>query len=136
VAGDAQALTALTGLTRLVLSYLEAGVGDAAATAIASSCQQLQCLDLRGCRLRSMECLAAVRQLTQLTELQLEENKRLTRQQLMLLTGLKRLQQLSFKRGTDVTDEIVERFKLPVGSAAAAASVSDSPVGCSSPLSD
>jgi hypothetical protein len=38
VPGDALALTALTGLTRLVLSDASAGVGDLAATAIASSC--------------------------------------------------------------------------------------------------
>uniref|UniRef100_A0A383VAA8 F-box domain-containing protein n=1 Tax=Tetradesmus obliquus TaxID=3088 RepID=A0A383VAA8_TETOB len=51
VPGDALALTALTGLTRLGVRDVGAGVGDLAATAIASSCQQLRHLDLTNCEL-------------------------------------------------------------------------------------
>jgi hypothetical protein len=46
--GDALALTALTGLTRLVLALVGHGVNDLVVTAIASSCQQLRRLNLTG----------------------------------------------------------------------------------------
>ncbi|KAF6253414.1 hypothetical protein COO60DRAFT_1643165 [Scenedesmus sp. NREL 46B-D3] len=94
--GDALALTALTGLTRLVLKYNGAGVGDEAATALAGSCQQLRHLDVSYCSLVSMACLANVAHLPQLTELTLGGNSGLTQQGLMLLTGLKQLKHLSF----------------------------------------
>jgi hypothetical protein len=108
--GEALALTALTCLTQLELCGSEEAMGDLAATAIASSCKQLQHLDLRWCDLHSMECLAAVAQRTQLTKLRLEGNDGLTQQGLMLLTGLKQLQQLGVDRNTEVTNEVVERF--------------------------
>jgi hypothetical protein len=109
VPGDALALTALTGLTRLGL-HLAAGVGDLAATAIASRCKQLLHLDLSSCDvdLSSMACLAAIAQLTQLTELRLEQNDGLTRQGLVLLTGLKQLQTLSVDRNAEVTAAVVD----------------------------
>jgi hypothetical protein len=121
VPGDALALTALTGLTRLGLHlgalgctwvHLGAGVGDLAATALASSCKQLRHLDLSRCdvHLSSMACLAAIAQLTQLTELRLERNDGLTQQGLMLLTGLKQLQTLSVDRNAEVTAEVVDSF--------------------------
>jgi hypothetical protein len=108
--GEALALTALTSLTWLVLSNLGAGVSDLAATAIASSCQQLRHLNLRGCASDGMACLAVVRNLTQLTGLCLELNRGLTRHGLMLLTGLKRLQDLRVIDGTQVTAEDVDSF--------------------------
>jgi Leucine-rich repeat (LRR) protein len=110
VPGDALALTALTGLTRLELQHAGDGVGDSAATAIASSCQQLQHLDLSECDLGSMACLAALRNLTQLTELRLYWFSGMTQQGLMMLTGLKGLQELSVGRNTEVTNELVESF--------------------------
>jgi hypothetical protein len=69
-------------------------VDDVAATALASSLKQLQHLHLVDCALGDMACLAAIGQLTQLTELNLWGCTGLTRQSLMLLTGLFRLQQL------------------------------------------
>ncbi|KAF6261042.1 hypothetical protein COO60DRAFT_1637093 [Scenedesmus sp. NREL 46B-D3] len=108
--GDALALTAHSGLTRLELGHDDAGVGDEAAAALAGSCQQLQHLNLTDCSLVSMACLANVAHLTQLTQLRLKGNSRLTQQGLMLLTGLKRLQHLEGERSTDVTDEVMERF--------------------------
>ncbi|KAF6255485.1 hypothetical protein COO60DRAFT_1641489 [Scenedesmus sp. NREL 46B-D3] len=110
VPGDVLALTAVTGLTRLVLCYSGAGVGDEAATAIAGSCQQLCELDLTKCNLVSMACLANVAHLTQLTELRLGGNRGLKQQELLLLTGLKRLQHLTVERHAEVTDEVLERF--------------------------
>uniref|UniRef100_A0A383VBF8 Uncharacterized protein n=1 Tax=Tetradesmus obliquus TaxID=3088 RepID=A0A383VBF8_TETOB len=110
VPGDALALTTLTGLTRLELQLVNAGVGDLAATAIAGSCQQLRHLDLRSCSLGSMACLAAVRHLTQLTELHLDGNSGLTVQGLMLLTRLKRLKHLGVDRSEQVTDQVVQCF--------------------------
>ncbi|KAF6260108.1 hypothetical protein COO60DRAFT_1637784 [Scenedesmus sp. NREL 46B-D3] len=108
--GDALALTALTGVRRLVLYGDGAGVGDEAAAALASSCQQLHELDLRSCSLVSMACLSNVAHLTQLTELWLAGNSGPTPQGLMLLTGLKRLQILGVDRDAEVTDEVVESF--------------------------
>jgi hypothetical protein len=86
------------------------GVGDFAATGIASSMRQLQHLDLRDCGLGDMVCLAAIVQLKQLTELRFEGNKPLGLQELMLLTGLSRLEQLGFVMAPDVTDDVVHRF--------------------------
>jgi hypothetical protein len=108
--GDALALTALTGLTSLVLARLGSGVGDEAATAIAGSCKQLRHLDLCDCELGSMECLTNIRNLTQLTHLQLRGNAALTQQQLMLLTGLTRLQQLGVDRTADINDGVMDSF--------------------------
>ncbi|KAF6248730.1 hypothetical protein COO60DRAFT_1706822 [Scenedesmus sp. NREL 46B-D3] len=108
--GDALALTALTGLTRLVLRFSGAGVGDEAATALAGSCHLLRHLDFTDCHLVSMACLANVAHLTQLTTLQLFCNSGLTQQGLMLLTGLKRLQHLGVDRSAKVTDEVVKSF--------------------------
>jgi hypothetical protein len=109
-AGDALALTALTGLTKLQLPWLRDGVGDLAAAAIAGSCKQLCHLDLHDCSLGSMVCLANVRHLTQLTELRLQGNSGLTQQGLMLLTGLTRLQQLGVDRTAEITDDVLDSF--------------------------
>jgi Leucine-rich repeat (LRR) protein len=116
VAGDALALTALTGLTRLVLAGAYEGVGDAVATPLASSLRQLQHLDLQACELSSFECLAAVGQLTGLTELRLNGNSAVTEQQLMLLTGLSQLQQLGFDRSEEITTAVMWRFWSQCGS--------------------
>jgi hypothetical protein len=109
-AGDARALTALTGLTRLVLGGLGDGVGDVAATALACSLRQLRHLDLQSCELGDMVCLAGIGQLTQLTALQLEGNDGLTREGLMLLTGLTSLQELGVSDIEGVTDADVEEY--------------------------
>lgn len=110
--GDALALTALTGLARLELSNVRDGVGELAATAIASSCRQLRHLDLRACDLGSMGCLAVVRHLTQLRALDLRGNGKLTQQGLMLLTRLKQLQQLRVDtdNNAEVTDQLLQSF--------------------------
>lgn len=106
------ALTALTGLTSLVLSRLYDGVGEVEATAIAHSLTQLQDLTLFGCgfSLRSTELLAAVGELKQLTYLQLDCSFNydfgITPQGLMQLTGLSRLQQLDSSVG--VTDALMD----------------------------
>uniref|UniRef100_A0A383VTP0 Uncharacterized protein n=1 Tax=Tetradesmus obliquus TaxID=3088 RepID=A0A383VTP0_TETOB len=49
VTSDARQLTKLTGLTRLVLAGIRAGVGSRAAAALARSCRQLRHLDLSEC---------------------------------------------------------------------------------------
>jgi hypothetical protein len=78
--GDALQLTALTNLTRLVLSNMHDGVGDAAAAAIASNLTQLRHLDLSWCELgRDGGDLAEVEKLVHLTELRLEGNSQLSR---------------------------------------------------------
>jgi hypothetical protein len=105
--GDALALTALTGLTSLVLARVGSGVGDEAAAAIAGSCTQLCHLDLRDC---DLECLTNIRNLTQLTQLQLRGNAALTQQELMLLTRLTQLQQLGFDRTADIADGVMDSF--------------------------
>jgi hypothetical protein len=51
-----------------------------------------------------------VRNLTQLTELRLNGNSGLTRHSLMMLTNLKRLQELHVLFRTQVTAEDVESF--------------------------
>jgi hypothetical protein len=108
--GDALALTALTGLTSLVLARVGSGVGDEAAAAIAGSCRQLRHLDLYDCDLVSMECLSNIRHLTQLTQLQLRGNVGLTQQQLTLLSGLTCLQQLGVDRTAEITEGVVDSF--------------------------
>jgi hypothetical protein len=57
-----------------------------------------------------MACLAAIAQLTQLTELGLTGNKGLTQQGLMLLTGLKQLQTLRVDRNAEATAAVLEEF--------------------------
>uniref|UniRef100_A0A383WJT9 Uncharacterized protein n=1 Tax=Tetradesmus obliquus TaxID=3088 RepID=A0A383WJT9_TETOB len=96
--GDALALSALTGLTRLVLEDVGEGVGDEAAAAVARSCRQLQHLDLSRCKLDSGACLAEIGTLTQLTELQLRGNAGVTLQGLMQLSRLVQLQRLEVDR--------------------------------------
>jgi hypothetical protein len=115
--GDVGALTALTGLTRLWLDDLGSAVDDAAAAALACSLTQLQDLDLGGCELGSMTCLAAIAQLVHLTSLNIDDfdcdyplDSKLTREGLMLLTGLTRLQELELCRNDEVTDEVVDEF--------------------------
>lgn len=96
-AGDALALTALTGLTSLCLRGLDAAVGDLEATALACNVPQLRDLDLSDTSLDSMVCLAAIAKLTQLTKLSLRdpyERTTLSQRGLMLLTSLSRLQEL------------------------------------------
>uniref|UniRef100_A0A383VLW3 Uncharacterized protein n=1 Tax=Tetradesmus obliquus TaxID=3088 RepID=A0A383VLW3_TETOB len=105
VAGDARALTTLTGLTELNLSGLGAAVNDAAAGALARSLKQLQHLNLGRCELGDM-----LGQLTQLTTLGLCSSSGLTQEGLMLLTGLTRLQQLWVGGCAQVTDNHVEEF--------------------------
>jgi hypothetical protein len=109
VPGDVMSLAALTGLTSLVLQGLQEGVGTAAATALARSLQQLQHLDLQYCyvNLGSVECMATVGQLVQLTELRLEGNAGITQQGLMQLTALKKLQRLGLTVDDEVTREVV-----------------------------
>jgi hypothetical protein len=114
--GDALALTALTGLTRLELRSVGAGVGDQAATVIASSCKQLQHLDLSYCELGGVGCLAVVHYLTQLTGLRLQGNDAVTQQSLnsrirMMLTGLEQLQQLGVDMSEQVADDIMDRLR-------------------------
>jgi hypothetical protein len=102
--GDALALTALSSLTRLDVSNAMHGVGTKAATALASTLQQLQHLRLSDCGLElqteeGMACLQAIGRLTQLTFLDLSVHRGpnlawVTEQGLMQLTGLSRLQQL------------------------------------------
>jgi hypothetical protein len=59
-----------------------------------------------------MACLAAIAQLKQLTELQLKGNSGMTRQGLMLLTGLTKLQILGLPfSSSNVTDEDLGHFK-------------------------
>jgi hypothetical protein len=101
VRGDALALTALTGLTRLVLAGAQHGAGTAVATALARSLQQLQSLDLGDCCLQlggaeGLACLEAIGRLTQLTRLRLSGNAGLTMHGLMQLTGLSRLEAAAF----------------------------------------
>lgn len=95
-AGNAAAVTALTNLSRLVLGNMGAGVGDAAAAAIAQNLTQLRHLDLRCCDLGSLgalDCTHLAEQLEQLvclTELRLEGNEQLSSEALrgvMALAG-------------------------------------------------
>jgi hypothetical protein len=103
------ALTALTGLTELILECETGGVSDLAASALACSLKQLRHLDVSRCDMSSMVCLAAVGHLTQLTTLRLPGSG-LTQQGLMLLTRLSQLQELTVHGNEEVTDELVEQF--------------------------
>jgi hypothetical protein len=91
------------------------------ATALACNLKQLQHLELnrnwvqRGhryseCDLDGMVCLAATRQLSQLTQLQLQGSRGLTVEGLMLLTCLPRLQRLVVEKNEEVTDAVMQRF--------------------------
>jgi hypothetical protein len=114
VPGDALALTALTGLTRLGLELLGDGVGDLAACALACSLKQLRHLDLKQCGLGGMVCLGAIAHLTQLTELCLMRNAGITQQGLMLLTRLTNLQWIGVNVGDGITAEDVAQFQALV----------------------
>jgi hypothetical protein len=110
VRGDALGLTALTGLTRLILSRAQHGVGTAVATALACSLQQLQSLDLGA---EGFTLLEAIGRLTQLTQLILSGNEGLTQLGLMQLTGLSRLEQEACENmysDTGVPDEALAAF--------------------------
>jgi hypothetical protein len=107
---DALALTALSNLTRLVVDGPNRGVCGLVATALACNLRQLQHLEFNQCYLGSMSCLAAIAQLTQLTELSLEGSKGLTEPGLMLLTGLKQLQSLAVSTNESVTAEVLNQF--------------------------
>jgi Leucine-rich repeat (LRR) protein len=107
---DALALTSLTSLTRLALPRARGGVGDTRAAAVAASLSQLQHLDLRQCKLRSVAALAAIGQLKQLTELRLEGNSGITRQGVWQLTGLASLQQLGIDYSPKVDSAVLKRF--------------------------
>jgi hypothetical protein len=119
--GAASALTVLSSLTRLSLS----NVDTVAATALARELKQLQHLDtcyrqgeLRGLYLDGFQgrlCFRAIARLTQLTYLNLSHSRGLTRQGLMQLTRLSRLQELDVHRwlrqsSDEVTPEVVKDF--------------------------
>jgi Leucine-rich repeat (LRR) protein len=129
VPGDVLYLTALTGLTRLELAGLGPAVDDVAANALACSLKQLQHLDLARCELGSMVCAAAIGHLTQLTALNLSGNSGVTRERLMLLTGLSRLQRLGLdsRGGAPVSDAVLRKFWAAVAAAAAPERVGDPP---------
>jgi hypothetical protein len=103
VPGDAPALSALTALTCLVFDEStfcnETHVlTEAEAAAYAQGLRQLQHLDLGWCEIESVQCLAAVGRLRQLTELRLMSSSPAAgftiRRGLKCMTGLSRLQQL------------------------------------------
>jgi hypothetical protein len=111
---DVMALTALTNLTHLDLEGLDWAVGGPVATALAYSLKQLRYLSLSGCELGSRECLAAIGQLKQLTELRLDTaylGDLLTQEQLMQLTGLSRLQKFKLYNTAQITDEVIANFR-------------------------
>jgi hypothetical protein len=111
-AGDVLALTALTGLTRLVLANHHSALGDLEATALACNLPQLCHLDLSNSHLGSMVCVAAIAKLTQLTDLSLlnEDNDQLTERGLMMLTTLSRLHSLHVTAYGNVSEEALEQF--------------------------
>lgn len=105
-AGDALALTALTGLTSLSLCNLDAALGDLEANALACNLTQLRDLDLTDAWLGDMVCLAAIARRTQLTGLALWFNTSssdLTQRGLMMLTTLLRLQELGLYECGDIS---------------------------------
>jgi hypothetical protein len=108
VPGDALALSALTGLTRLAVLDTERGLDTAAASAIAGSLKQLRHLELHcpEVDLSSSELLAALGQLTQLTALHLKHNVRMKSQELMQLTGLRRLKKLQVDKTEGFTFKV------------------------------
>jgi hypothetical protein len=115
VHGDALALTALTGLTRLDLCNFQDGFGVGAANELVRKLKHLAHLELRcgGIDLGSNAFLAAVGQLKQLKYLCLEGIDGLTEQGLMQLTGLQHLQQLHVDRNEEVvkvTAELLSRL--------------------------
>jgi hypothetical protein len=111
VPGDALELTALTGLTKLVLRCAEDGVDQEAAVGIARSLKQLRHLDLSRCDMYAdKQFVKAVARLPQLTELQMRGSGWLRQEQLMKLTKLRQLQHLGCDWAPDVTDEAVESF--------------------------
>jgi hypothetical protein len=117
VPGDAAALTSLTGLTYLSLYSTRAGVDTAAAGKLASCLKQLRHFDVSCCDFDlGMEFMAAVGQLTQLTQLKLGGNGSLTEQGLMQLTGLTRLQHLQLYQD-QVAEETLREFWADVSSA-------------------
>jgi hypothetical protein len=83
---------------------------NAALAQVVPKLQQLQHLELLQCRINSTECMAAIGQLSQLTELRLEGNPEITRQGLMQLTGLKQLTRLGVDRTQHVTQQTVEQL--------------------------
>jgi hypothetical protein len=110
VPGDALALTALTGLTYLAIRLRESeGVGDAVATVLAQQCQHLQFLGLEHCGVHSVDCMAAIGRLVQLTQLRLERNSGITQQGLMQLTGLSNLRRLALLDSEHVTQQMVQQ---------------------------
>jgi hypothetical protein len=109
VPGDALALTALTSLTRLDLAYTDRVVDDVAATALACSLTQLRSLNLQGCALGGLACLAPIARLSQLTELLLDGVDGMTKRGVMLLTELTQLQQLSLEHNDEVTQEWMDQ---------------------------
>jgi hypothetical protein len=112
-AGDALALTALTGLTSLIMTSHGSALGNLEANALACNLQQLCHLDLSNNELGSMVCLAAVARLTQLTELVLYDGdglNELTQRGVMMLTGLSRLQKLGVGISDKVTAQVLQRF--------------------------
>jgi hypothetical protein len=113
VPGDALALTALTSLTRLQLASTGSAVDDVVASALACSLTQLRSLDLRGCALGGLACLAPIAHLSQLTELLLDRVDGINRRGLLLLTKLTRLQQLSVKLHREVNQEWMDQVFWP-----------------------
>jgi hypothetical protein len=114
---DARALTALTGLTYLDLSYSRGVVTTDSATALARSLTRLRHLDLSSCHqvdLNSTELMLALGQLTQLTLLGIDQgwgDNRLTVGALMQLTGLRHLTDLrAVISSREVSGEVLRVF--------------------------
>jgi hypothetical protein len=88
-------------------------VDDATAAVLACSLTQLRELDLEQCELGSFSCLAAIGKLVHLTNLNIDNydcDSVLTREGLMLLTGLTRLQKLQLCPSKEVTGAVVDEF--------------------------
>jgi hypothetical protein len=87
---------------------------DAALAQVIHNLQQLQHLELVQCDISSNECMAAIGQLTQLTELRLGRNRGIPQQALMQLTGLKQLQKLGVDRTRgfrhSLTEDMVQQL--------------------------
>jgi hypothetical protein len=90
-------------------------VRGAAVVAVARSLKQLRHLELDECNMQDKASLAAVGQLTQLTELQLMGVGGVTLEGLNLLTGLSRLQQLTLQTGREVPDDVLQQFAQRLG---------------------
>jgi hypothetical protein len=110
VPGDALALTALT---RLQLASTGSAVDDVVASALACSLTQLCSLDLWGCALGGLACLAPIAHLSQLTELLLDRVDGMNRRGLLLLTKLTELQQLSVNLHREVTQDWMDQVFWP-----------------------